>query len=136
MAKDNPFVERDDNGKQVARQHDSVPVKQKRRVFKASPRLTERAALDRAAYGEDRGEAETPAERETAIYKTGAFAYCVKCGLRKPATTEYFKVDRSKRRGWKQPCKDCDALLSRRRQWENGRYGHWRRSGKFRKASE
>ena len=133
MPNDQTFIERDDNGKRIPRQYDTVPVKQKRRVYRASPRMTERAALDRAAYGDGAVEAETPDERETAIFRTGEFAYCVKCHARKPATPEYFRRDTSRRRGWRQPCHDCNRKLARTAMAHNRAKAAWRNTGKFRK---
>lgn len=125
-AKDSRFVE------EGGREHDTVPVKQDSKHIVSKPRMTERDALQNAAYGELQDM--TDEEREVELFRSGKFAYCSRCGAFLPADNEpgHFRTASDRRGGWRQPCQDCARELTQRRRAENAHHRYWKKSGKFR----
>lgn len=101
-----PFHER-------VRMYDYVTHKQAGRNL-STPRATERAALDNAAYGDVSSIEPSKEELIEALVESGKWAYCNSCTKAYPYTAQYFRQRANRRRGLEQLCIECNRDLSRR----------------------
>ena len=112
--KDHTFAELDNNGYRTQRQFDKVPAKIHGKI-EDLPRQTERKAFDNLAYGDFDHNPLTIDQAVERLIADGKWERCTRCGVAKPATKEFFRSTPLTRRGWTQPCRSCDALLTK--QW-------------------